>query len=418
MRVPLTLLVSALTVASVAGQAPLRGSDVPDDVVPDRYMVVLKAGETTVSLIDVAHRAVRYAENNGGYISIDKLFENVFMGFSADMDTALLDEVRGYTEVDYVEKDSKIIGHITPPHLDRIDQQLLPLDGATYEPLNNGDGVEVYIIDSGIMEDHEEFVGRVKLVPDHSEKCDFMQGQAASDAAFSVCGKHGTAMAGIVGGNTYGVAKGVTMWDVRVLTGTCDGRTYDYLSDVIHGMDMVLFSGGAKPAVVLIASGTQNEYVSVSYNTATNRLYDQGYVVVGAAGNARRDACNFLAGGSDHVFTVGQSIHPPLAPMDMALDGNYGACVDIFAPGYSVQTAGTETTTITQTVTGTSASAAVVAGAAAVMLVHDVTNQTPDYVMESIRNRATTDVFTFMFSPSHGSPDKLVWVGDDTAGAK
>jgi hypothetical protein len=43
-----------------------------------------------------------------------------------------------------------------PWHLDRIDQRSLPLDGK-FKATTTGVGVNVYIISSGVMADHEEF---------------------------------------------------------------------------------------------------------------------------------------------------------------------------------------------------------------------------------------------------------------------
>ncbi len=49
-----------------------------------------------------------------------------------------------------------------PWHLDRIDQRYLPLD-CKYTPLApSGDGVDVYIIDTGIRYSHNDLEGRAK----------------------------------------------------------------------------------------------------------------------------------------------------------------------------------------------------------------------------------------------------------------
>ena len=75
-----------------------------------------------------------------------------------------------------------------------------------------GENVDVYILDSGIHYEHEDFNGRA-LYPgcDPLDKLDH-QNQAGRD-----CEGHGTHVAGLVGGNGTGVANGVTLFSVRIL---------------------------------------------------------------------------------------------------------------------------------------------------------------------------------------------------------
>src|SRR5262245_23156049 len=78
-------------------------------------------------------------------------------------------------------------------NLDRVNQRALPLDLNTTIS-GTGEGVTVYIVDSGINLSDPEFEGRaVKGYGKNSNQCD----------------GHGTAVAGIVGSRTYGVAKRV-----------------------------------------------------------------------------------------------------------------------------------------------------------------------------------------------------------------
>jgi subtilisin family serine protease len=73
-------------------------------------------------------------------------------------------------------------------------------------------GVNVYILDSGIRHTHTQFGGRV--VPAYS----------AVDDGYGPdgCSYHGTHVADIIGGSTWGVAKSVTLYSVRVTD--CAGR--------------------------------------------------------------------------------------------------------------------------------------------------------------------------------------------------
>ena len=90
--------------------------------------------------------------------------------------------------------------------IDRIDQRRLPLTG-TFTYSNTGAGVTAYVIDTGVRVSHQEFGGRAR------SGWDFVN----NDSDASDCNGHGTHVAGTIGGNTYGVAKGVELVAVRVL---------------------------------------------------------------------------------------------------------------------------------------------------------------------------------------------------------
>jgi len=103
---------------------------------------------------------------------------------------------------------------LAPWGLNRIDQRTKPVTAkGTYFYAHTGKGVNVYVIDSGIRTTHQDFTGRASL------DVDFSGSSTAGD-----CMGHGTAVAGIIGGLTYGVAKRVRLHSVRVFgcTGGAD----------------------------------------------------------------------------------------------------------------------------------------------------------------------------------------------------
>jgi len=78
--------------------------------------------------------------------------------------------------------------------IDRIDQRDLPLNN-TYNYNQTGQGVNAYIIDTGLRATHQQFTGRV------GNGADFVgDGNGTND-----CNGHGTHVAGTTGGTTYGV---------------------------------------------------------------------------------------------------------------------------------------------------------------------------------------------------------------------
>src|SRR5262249_31191531 len=105
-----------------------------------------------------------------------------------------------------------------------IDQRNLPLD-TSYAYQNNGQGVNAYVIDTGILTSHYEFSGRASAIYDAVDR----------EAGGIDCNGHGSHVAGIIGGHTFGVAKQVRLLSVRVLN--CQGT--GVWSDVIDGVNFV-----------------------------------------------------------------------------------------------------------------------------------------------------------------------------------
>ncbi|MCA1780090.1 MAG: S8 family serine peptidase, partial [Xanthomonadaceae bacterium] len=89
-----------------------------------------------------------------------------------------------------------------------------------------------------------------------------------------------------------------------------------------------------------------------------------GVTYVVAAGNNSADACNYSPARIAEAITVGAS-----TPQDsMASNSNYGACVDLFAPGTGILSAYNGSDTDSLTLSGTSMSSAHVSGIAATLL--------------------------------------------------
>jgi len=107
----------------------------------------------------------------------------------------------------------------TPWHLDAIDQRSLPYDD-TYNPNGTGSGVSVYILGSGLNHNHVDFQGRVQTSWSAFANPDDELG-------------HGTWVASLVGGDTYGVAKSVALHGVKVI----DGCGTVNPADIVAGPD-------------------------------------------------------------------------------------------------------------------------------------------------------------------------------------
>ncbi|EPC7287361.1 S8 family peptidase [Acinetobacter baumannii] len=265
--------------------------------------------------------------------------------------------------------------------LDRIDQKALPLN-STYSYLQTGSGTTAYIVDTGILSSHQEFSGRVL-----SGYTAISDGNGTTD-----CNGHGTHVAGTIGGTTYGVAKNVNLVPIRILG--CDGSGAS--SNVIAGLDWIL-KNGKKPAVVNMSLGGAT---SSSLDSAVENLYNNGYVMVVAAGNSNTDACTSSPARVSKAITVAATDNTDTR----ASYSNYGSCVDIFAPGSQINSSWTGSNTATKILNGTSMATPHVAGVVAEML-QSTPTASPQTISTNLLNQASSNVVK---NPS-GSPNRLLY---------
>jgi subtilisin family serine protease len=281
---------------------------------------------------------------------------------------------------------------VDPPWgLDRIDQRALPLD-ASYGYGTTGTGVRAYVVDSGIRSSHQDFIGR--LAPGATTIDD---GRGTDD-----CDGHGTHVAGTLGGSTFGVAKGVTLVPVRVLD--CDGN--GYVSGVVAAINWIAAQEGAMtgPAVANLSLGTT---ASDILDAAVAGLIDTGVTAVVAAGNDGADACGVSPARVREAVTVGATSTADAR----AGFSNRGACVDLFAPGAAITSAGHLSDSAAATMSGTSMAAPHVAGVVARMLESAPLSprQTADELLGMSTAGALADVA--------GSPDRLLFAPSTVEGS-
>lgn len=155
---------------------------------------------------------------------------------------------------------------------------------------------------------------------------------------------HGTHVAGTIaaatsnGSGVAGVAHGARVQHVRVL-GKCGG----WISDIADAM--VWASGGsvagvpanATPAKVLNLSLGGSGSCSATYQNAINAAVSRGATIVVAAGNDSGDASRYQPSSCQNVIAVGASSPEGLrAIRPNWWSSNYGAAVDLAAPGMDV----------------------------------------------------------------------------------
>lgn len=387
---------SRTSYSTQARQAKLRRSAKP---VPGSYIVVLD--ENVVGARGAQSQApaiaAELAQAYGG--QVEAVFQYAIQGFSVRMSEAAAIALSHNPRVAYVKEDSEVHAAMVqsdaasvqtnPPWgLDRIDERNFPLDDLYPIPNSGGDAaatVHVYVIDSGIRKTHTQFGGRANGTSFTAVD----DGNGAKD-----CNGHGTHVAGIIGGSTYGVAKNVILHAVRVLN--CNGNGTE--TRVLAGVDWVT-ANRVTPAV---ANMSLIGPASTAIDTAVVNSINAGVTYVFAAGDDYGlDACNFsparVAGG----ITVGST-----TTIDAKSDfSNIGTCLDLFAPGSGIQSAWHTGDLSTNTISGTSMAAPHVAGAAALYLQKTPT-ATPATVRHALINKATVNGLSGIGT---GSPNRLLY---------
>jgi subtilisin family serine protease len=210
------------------------------------------------------------------------VYEHALRGFAIRMPDAAAALLAQHPAVAAIEPDQvmRVIATQTGATwgIDRVDQRDLPLNGQYVYPEQGGQGVHVYIIDTGLNASHVDFTGRV------STGRNFVGGLVGTDPnAWNDCQGHGTHVAGSAVGTQYGVAKKAIVHAVRVLD--CQGSGSN--SNVIAGVDWVT-ANHVKPAVANMSLGGGD---SAALDSAVKNAIAAGVTVAVAAGNDTQDAC-------------------------------------------------------------------------------------------------------------------------------
>ena len=280
--------------------------------------------------------------------------------------------------------------------LDRIDQRTAVSSSASYVFSEDGGGVNAYVLDSGVNASHPEFGSRVREGWSYRGSTTALNSYkgalsayandpntgirpCANDGTYAVNPTtfdnpnsvdtadkgmtdndgHGTHVAGIIGGDTTGVAKGVSIIPVRTLD-SCGNGTRTMILEALAWILNRHVVG--ERAILNLSIGFDSQVTSV--DNAITALMNKGIVVIAAAGNEGTSACSNTPASTLGTISVGSST---ITDTESSFS-NYGQCVDMFSPGSSIRStypflSGVTNTYATQS--GTSMAAPFVSGAVA-----------------------------------------------------
>lgn len=286
---------AALLAAATTGAPPALRPDAPhSDAAP--YVVVLKDTASRAPARALAAEAVDAGDEVGA------VYDAALNGFAVRTTAARAAALAADPRVASVEPDTEF--HTTgtadttdtpdaadtpgtpgarmqpqapaPWSLDRIDQRELPLDGSYTYP-TRAEGVTVYVVDTGINTGHREFGGRAR----NGYNAVFL-------GSSRDCSGHGTHVAATVGGETYGVAKGVSLVGVKV----ADCRGSASLSAILKGLDWVVKDATRARATPAVANMSIGGTPSYALDAAVVRAVASGITFTAASKRDGKDACS------------------------------------------------------------------------------------------------------------------------------
>ncbi|EFR04922.1 proteinase K [Nannizzia gypsea CBS 118893] len=375
------------------------------ETIPNKYIVVMKQ--------DVSHEAFNahatWVGNNfsrrpmrrGGSFKpmagMQHKFSlgGTFKAYTGEFDEAMIKDISNHDDVDFIERDTVVKAtaitqqdNVPSWGLARVGSK--EAGGSTYYYDDTaGKGVTAYIIDTGIDIHHGDFGGRAKWGKNFVDKMD------------EDCNGHGSHVAGTVGGTKFGVAKGVNLVAVKVLD--CEGSGSN--SGVIMGMEWAMkeASGGGNSTAKAAGKSVMNMSLggprSEASNKAAKAIADAGIFMAVAAGNDNMDAQHSSPASEPSICTVAASSED-----DSKADfSNYGAVVDIYAPGNEITSV--KPGNGTDTLSGTSMASPHVCGLGAYLI--GLGKEGGPGLCDTIKEMATDAIK----NPGEGTTGKLIYNG-------
>lgn len=306
-------------------------------------------------------RSIGRLAAGAGAIRVNQEFR-VIPATAVTLDPTTIDELANSDDVAEIWLDEVvyIMLDVSTPHI-RAPQ--------VWEQMrNDGEGVTICIVDTGLDATHADFSGRVGLTADFSGKGSPVDGNGHGTHVASTAAGTGAAS----GGKYIGVAPGATIMAAKVLADNGSGR----MSNVMAGLEWAAQNGADILNLSLGSRGSSDG--SDALSTMCNAIVDMGKIMIVAAGNSGpRQSTIGSPGAAEKVITVGASNDQDsvarFSSRGPTADGRIKP--DVVAPGSRIVAARAAGTSVGQvvddnytTASGTSMSTPHVAGLAALML--------------------------------------------------
>lgn len=340
LRASASLLVAGLAwsaAGAASAEAPLVTSEKP---VAGRYIVVFEQGS------DVPAMMQKMAEWSGGTAVMQ--YDVVLPGGAFDMSASQARMATRMPGVAWVEEASVVELAVAQNFQTRDYALDLISDGAGFSSQFDGSGVTIYVADTGANQ-HQLYGNRVSVLRDLITP----GGQAPDENG------HGSRVTGNALGQSTGAASGARGSEIRIFNAT--GQTSNDI--VIGSFDAAARDAQSRPGTE-VYNGSFSGPASPASDRAATALVQAGVVVVIAAGNDGRDACQNSPARADQIITVGAVDRDAR----VANFSNFGSCVEIFAPGVQVVSTSSAGPTLLATQSGTSFASPLTAGAAALVI--------------------------------------------------
>ncbi|KAF5002007.1 hypothetical protein FGRMN_668 [Fusarium graminum] len=377
-----TFAVTAITLFGCTLAAPTSSSGV-DSAIPGSYIITLKSEieeldvKSHMKWIDNVHK--RSLEKRDGDNGIEKVYETEagFRGYSGTFDATTINQIKNSPEVANVEPDLRVELTWAPHKREtQASEQPAKPTNQSEEPSNgqesdsdlekrgeqdqknstwglasishrkkgfsnyiynkqSGASSFAYVVDSGVRITHQEFQGRAK------------NGWTAFKKDYTDRLGHGTHVAGILIGKTFGVAKRSKVISVKVFQGNSADLSV-IMSGIEWAINDIISKKRQEFSVINLSLGIDG--TSTALNNMIENAAKQGVICVVAAGNQGKPASSTSPASAPKAITVGAINRN----WNMPTWSNYGSTVDILAPGVGITSASWQSDNGTYVEDGTS----------------------------------------------------------------